>query len=379
MSQPIIKSVVPSPLRFSSIPRRYYGWGVFDAGRTLFAGTTLSISNCVMSPQALTVMALGTGCPNNAATFSCLAVSTTGCDTGAALTFTLATPTRYLYLLNGMQFTGQNSKMQVGSVSPAQILSMHHEHVHALKTFTPVPPSPSPSPTVNQLPPHPQFTYNIVPATPSATPTALPTSSPTATPSSTPTGSSSASISTGATPSSTYSSTASLTPPITASATLTATTTSSATMTPTRTPIMNKFQPDSVMVVRVGTNAVAGMAAGVAADKVALPVFIDEVSPWQFGTYTTTPLPTGLCSLATGVKPTAAPYLFMDASGFPSLSADGKVLALHCWRVANGTAITDSSAITKTITVSERACTWESLEVGCTQLFWLGVRPICFV
>ena len=92
-------------------PTRYYAWGVFDAGTTLYIGTTVTISNCVMSPQAATIMAIGTGCPLSTS-FNCLSVASAGCALGAQITYIVSAPTRYLYVLNGMSGTGTNSKMQ---------------------------------------------------------------------------------------------------------------------------------------------------------------------------------------------------------------------------------------------------------------------------
>ena len=87
-------------------------------------------------------------------------------------------------------------------------------------------------------------------------------------------------------------------------------------------------------------------------DKCPALFFIDEVSPaFPGAAYSTVALPPTLCTLSTGVKPAVTPFIWHDATGFPSLSADGKVLALHCWKVANGTAITDASSVVKSIAV----------------------------
>ena len=77
---------------------QYYGWVVIDAGVFLYPGTVVTISNCVMSPLAATIIAIGSGCPSNAATFQCMAIASTGCTTGASLTFTVVTGSRFLYM-----------------------------------------------------------------------------------------------------------------------------------------------------------------------------------------------------------------------------------------------------------------------------------------
>ena len=161
-----------------------------------------------------------------------------------------------------------------------------------------------------------QFTYSINPVTPSPTPTA----------SNTPTATISVSNSFGATPSSTS--------------------TASPSGTPSSSPKANIFQPDSVLVVRVGNST---YAAGTIANGVSLPVFIDEYSPWApGGVYSTLALP-ALCTLATGLKPTVSPYIWHDTSGFPSLANDQSVIALPCWRLPFGTTITDTTAVIKTV------------------------------
>ena len=207
----------------------------------------------------------------------------------------------------------------------------------------------------------------------------LPTWSPTNTPSASVTPSASAtasatntaspSLSSGASPSTSATSSITATPTLTSTATPTPTasaTTASATLTSTPTSTQSPttsqtssqtasvtgsrhaevFQPDSVLVVRVGNST---YAAGTIANGVSLPVFIDEYSPWApGGAYSTLALP-AFCALATGLKPTVSPYIWHDTSGFPSLANDQSVIALPCWRLPFGTTITDTTAVIKTV------------------------------
>ena len=275
---------------------RYYGWGVFDAGTTLYPGTVVSISNCVMSPQAATIMAIGTGCPSSADSFGCLAIASTGCTSGALISYTVTTATQFMYVLNGMSTAATNTKMQ--------------------------------------------FTYYISPVSATPSPSVTSSQSPTPTSSTSLTSSASASISSGASISSTNSPTTTPTP----------SQTPSQTASTTATPLANSFQPDSVLVVRVGDSS---YAAGTTADGVAMPVYLDEYSPWSTtpgSAYSSVALPS-TCSLATGQKPTGSPAIWFDTTGFPSLAVDGSVAALHCFRVTYGTAIADSTAVLKTILV----------------------------
>ena len=198
---------------------------------------------------------------------------------------------------------------------------------------------------------------NTATATGSLTTTATTTSSPSSTTSS------SASLSGGAPPSNTPSNTASssttatqqgtqsatrsisLTASNTATSSGTSTHTPSIPPTPTQTPGLNVFYASNVLVLRVGTASTAGFGPGIAQ-----PVFIEEYD-------TTLPnrvpasileMSTLQCTLGVG-KATAAPWVWWDSEGFPSISTDGTLVAFPCNAVAVGNPIGTSSSTSTSV------------------------------
>ena len=85
-----------------------------------------------------------------------------------------------------------------------------------------------------------------------------------------------------------------------------------------------------------------------------LPVFLDEVSPWSpGGAVHTVALPAGACTLARGAATSALLYIWHDTSGFPSTSADGKLVALQCWAIAPGGVISDATLKTVAVVAAD--------------------------
>ena len=112
---------------------------------------------------------------------------------------------------------------------------------------------------------------------------------------------------------------------------------------------MNVWQPDSVLVLRVGN---ASYNTGNTLSGYAMPVFVDEYSPW--GTpgvpYSSIALPDSACTLSYGIKPILPPYIWHDTSGFPALTADGTAFLMQCYGAsAPGTQIQDATTVPKTI------------------------------
>ena len=189
---------------------------------------------------------------------------------------------------------------------------------------------------------------------PTQTQTAAPTTSSTGTgtpsPSQTATGTPSHSQT--GTPSGTPTPSRTSTPTPTPSRTGTPTPTPSRTSTPTSssspTPRVDSFQAGSVMVVRLGSAANSASTASVGA---ALPVFLDEYNAvTQSPIVSSIALSTTACTLAVGMS-TAGTYYWYDTEGFPSISANGMVVAFPCYSVAVGSTISDSLSTVKTIAV----------------------------
>ena len=144
---------------------------------------------------------------------------------------------------------------------------------------------------------------------------------------------------------------------------VTATPTSTPTSTPatsTPSPNVNAFLPTSVMVVRLGD---VTSSAATADQGIAQPVYFDEYAVDPYSSWmpyimrTSTALPsTGAtpCTLASGIS-TTGPFYWWDTEGFPTLSADGAAVTTPCYRIAKGSAITDSSTSVKVVSVLDYA------------------------
>jgi hypothetical protein len=152
-----------------------------------------------------------------------------------------------------------------------------------------------------------------------------------------------------ASPSATLSSGAS--PSGTPSATLTASNTGTARPTPsmTATKKLNAFQPDSLLLVRVGSTAgTTGTNPGMA-----LPVFVDELQPGvanQTGPMQTLALPpadpddvSSACTLSYGLT---SSWLY-EQEGMPQLALDGRSVVLPCYGTSAGSTLvyTDSRTV----------------------------------
>jgi hypothetical protein len=117
--------------------------------------------------------------------------------------------------------------------------------------------------------------------------------------------------------------------------------------TPTSTPsnVVALFQATSIIALRVGDAYTQGSATGVAQ-----PIYLDEIDPTGLDgsgpLVRTVAVPasgSSACTLATG-QLFMGTYQWYDQEGWPQVSGNGQLVSFPCFRVANGTTITNSAS-----------------------------------
>jgi hypothetical protein len=86
------------------------------------------------------------------------------------------------------------------------------------------------------------------------------------------------------------------------------------------------FNPATVVILRVGAGSTA------LANGTATAVFVDEYDPVGLQVVQSIALSTSLCTLAVGWSTSS----WWDAEGLPSLSGDGTLITVGCYKVRPG-------------------------------------------
>jgi hypothetical protein len=114
-------------------------------------------------------------------------------------------------------------------------------------------------------------------------------------------------------------------------------------VTPSGVPAL--FQATSIIALRVGDAYSQGSATGVAQ-----PIYLDEIDPTGLDgsgpLVQTVAVPasgSSACTLATGQLFTGS-FEWYDQEGWPQVSGNGQLVSFPCFRVANGTTITNSAS-----------------------------------